>query len=703
MRNRNESAPLTVTALELSWTGGDDLDKQEIKKLIDLKTDTDYMKSGATYTFEPLDPGPPEVAASFAMNPVNWTIEADLTSGHPIGCTHNSDCQWNNLPGVRYVLNTLFNIKYQISGNEYARAAPIVSHPYLYQGSFEYPSYFGHFRRYDVTGVSPDADWDAGDSGKIPDAAGGNFSGRKVYTALDNGDGTRSVVDFDEGNVSALRAALGVTPQNNDDTDEIRVIKRIRGQDYDYDTDSYVERDNKLGGIMHSAPVVVRSGGSRFNNRPEMAYVGDLYGMLHAISTQDGTEKWAYIPGNLLGKLKNDRTDPNAVENFAAVDASPTAMDVYYDPDYDPEGQDPENKQWHTILVSPQGFGGKSIFALDVTDPESWSLLWESSDSEAPGGGMGYAYRVGLGKVKVPLLDEHGDPTGGYGLKWMVFVATSFAEIAENHGGINVFGYDLVSGDKLWTFSAQYADAVNDIPGAVTVFDVDGDTFADRIYVGDMNGRMWELAALDGTNPHGTVQSGDNIGRQIPLFSAGIGNPISVSPAVTGRNGQVILIFGTGGADWASNDKGYYVYSVDATAAGKLSAAEKSANYDSHGGAIDAMWALPLPVGQKVWSAPTIAAEQVWVAVSSGGTLESGDPKNDTGGGGELIRLGLDEGDRAWDEPLVIGDQVRGSLYVSRQHLYMTTIRGDIIQVGGGDFEPGTANRVVLRAWRQAR
>jgi len=316
---------------------------------------------------------------------------------------------------------------------------------------------------------------------------------------------------------------------------------------------------------------------------------------------------------------------------------------------------------------------------------------------------MGYAYRVSLGKVKVALEDEYGDPTGEYGIKWMVFVATSFAEIAENHGGISVFAFDLVSGDKLWAFSAPYADAVNDIPGAVSVYDIDDDTFVDRIYVGDMNGRLWELEALDGSNSHGIVQSGDHIGKQIPLFNAGVGNPISVSPAIIRRNGNVILIFGTGGANWASNDKAYHVYSVDSTAAGRLSQAEKSANYNSHGGAIDYNWALPLPVGQKVWSSPTIAAGLIWIAVSSGGTLESTDPKNDTDGGGELIQLDLDEGDRVWTEPLVIGDQVRGSLYVTRQHIYMTTIRGDITQVGGGAFDRGTANRVVLRAWKQAR
>jgi len=61
---------------------------------------------------------------------------------------------------------------------------------------------------------------------------------------------------------------------------------------------------------MHSAPAIIGAKSRVGNSRSEIAYCGDLYGMLHAIETATGTEKWSYIPNNLLGKLKNDRTDP---------------------------------------------------------------------------------------------------------------------------------------------------------------------------------------------------------------------------------------------------------------------------------------------------------------------------------------------------------------------------------------------------------
>jgi type IV pilus assembly protein PilY1 len=436
--------------------------------------------------------------------------------------------------------------------------------------------------------------------------------------------------------------------------------------------------------------------------------------MLHAIETDNGIERWAYIPSNLLGKLQNDRTDPNAEPDFAAVDGSPTAKDIYWDHDGDGD------REWRTILVSAQGFGGNSIFALDVTDPADWQVLWEATDNPniplidgvAPGGGMGYSFRAVLDKVKVPKLDGNGDPIAGeYEVKWMVYVATSFANIAEQHGGINVFAFDLKTGTEQWTFSSTYADSVNDIPGAVTTYDIDDDTLADRIFVGDMNGRMWELALTN--DPAGKWAAGQSVhiydgpddpdkdlvkGMAIPLFNAGIGNPISVSPAIILRNGHVLLIFGTGGTDWASNDKGYHVYAVDATEAANLIKSDKQANYEDLGGAIGAKWSLPLAVGEKVWSSPTISAGQIWI-VTSFGSMESADPKSDKGGSSKLRLLKLDTGENVWDEPLTIG-KVRGSIYVSRKHVYMTTFDGEIIQLGGEDFTAGTGNRVVLKSWQ---
>jgi hypothetical protein len=110
------------------------------------------------------------------------------------------------------------------------------------------------------------------------------------------------------------------------------------------------------------------------------------------------------------------------------------------------------------------------------------------------------------------------------------------------------------------------------------------------------------------------------------------------------------------------------------------------------------MWSLPLEPGQKVWSSPTIAAGTVFIA-TAGGSLESGNPRSDVGGGGRLISLDLDK-KAIWKTPIAIG-KVRGSLFVSNQHVYLTAIDNTIVQVGGDNWATGFGDRVVLKAWRQ--
>jgi len=744
------SVDITVTAIYLVWSGGGgDAGDQRIKKIVDTTTDVKLYDS--------------EADTPFGLATADFTVLAPEDTS--AGCTDNDDCEWENIAGVRYVLNTLFNIKYQIQNKEYARSAPIVSHPYLYQGSFEYPSYYGHFRKYLVTteyaeGAEKVAVWDTAAAGHITNANNNNTDGRKLYTAeLSGGDWSK--INFDAGNLSNLSNFLSVTPEDGDNDDEENVITRVRGKDWDYDSSQWVERANKLGGIMHSAPAIVDHN-SRTGSRDEVAYVGDLYGMLHAIETASGNEKWAFIPRNLLGKLKNDRTDPNATQDFAAVDGSPAVKDVYYDHD----GNQGTADQWRTILVSTEGRGGNYVFALDVTDPDNWSVLWELTVeailSYAGSGGfspgdtvtgetsgatgevvaddtengelsleatvgsfqngetvfedldndgtldpnedsvtvtqkveMGHAYRASVNRVKWPVKDHKGDITG-YEQKLVVYVATGYLNIAEDHGGINVFAFDLTTGDKLWHFSDQYVDAVNDIPGAVTLFDTTGDQFVDRVYVGDMNGRLWELDAMDGTNPHGT-EDVEGVTKQIPLWNAGVGNPISVSPAIIRDSGHVVLIFGSGGADWAADDQAYSIYAVDATEL------KETPTYAEGAGTL--LWEQTLDEGEKVRSTPTIAAGRIYVATASG-TMESTDPGEDVAGSGYLYSLDLKTGDKAWtsdDNPEGRVDVGKGlsSVYVDRRHVYLTTINNEIRQIGDDNFTAGQANNVLLKAWRE--
>ncbi len=157
---------------------------------------------------------------------------------------------------------------------------------------------------------------------------------------------------------------------------------------------------------------------------------------------------------------------------------------------------------------------------------------------------------------------------------------------------------------------------------------------------------------------------------------------------------RFILAFGTGGTDWAANDQAYAIFVVDAT--------EKQALPTYAGGAGTLLWKHDLNVGEKVWSAPTIAAGFLFVATTCG-SLESSNPSDDIPAAGEpsgnFLKLKILDGTMA-DSITNIG-KVRGSIYVDRQHAYLTTIDGKVIQIGEGNFDPGSSTNVVLKTWRQ--
>ncbi len=747
------TSDITVNSMTLTWTGGDS--GQLIKKITDKKTD-----------FRVWDDG---VVSGTLLDHVDFTIDEPYIDTGVANCSNNDDCSWTNVAGVRYILNSLFNIKAHIISREYVRSAPIIKYPWLYQGTFEDPSGRGHFRRFDVTagatandgGITydpEDADWDTADGGILS----ADDDGRFIYT-IQPENGT-SKVTFRVDNVAALNTLLDVTPENGDYTDEEAVITRVRGKFWDpdhFNSDdgsygAWRELTNGLGGIEHSAPVIVDSG--RSGDRTEMAYVGDLHGMLHAIETSSGDEKWAYIPSAVLGKLQNDRTDENAPQDFAAVDGSPTAVDVFYDP----PNVDGTDKSWRTILSGAGGKGGRYLYALDVTDPDDWSILWEytgdiilhhldsekdieffttgdtftgvtsgatgvvvntdvangdltvkvtsgtfqsseaiTSDEVSPKTininsivELGNASRVSIGKLRWPIKDED-DIDGdlditeiiGYEPRYVAFVSTGFTNIVEHYGGITVFAIDLRTGERLWYFSEPYADSVNDIPGAITLYDHDGDNFVDRIYMGDMNGRLWELEAMTGANPHGT-ETVAGVVKQIPLWNAGMGNPISVSPAIIKNNDSTLIVFGTGGTDWAANDIQYEVYAIDATTP------NASKSYAIGGGTL--YWSATLPVGEKVWSSPTIFNNQIYLATATG-SMEGADPRDDiASGAGKLRIFNLDDGSEPVDA-LDIG-KVRGSIYIDRDQVYMTTIDNQIVRIGDGNFSPDV-KRASIKAW----
>jgi type IV pilus assembly protein PilY1 len=87
---------------------------------------------------------------------------------------------------------------------------------------------------------------------------------------------------------------------------------------------------------------------------------------------------------------------------------------------------------------------------------------------------------------------------------------------ATDANGNQIFMVDAVTGDVLW-YAGPSTDANADlghpsmthgIPGDVRIFDLTGDGFADRMYAGDMGGRVWRFDIHNGQDRANLVTGG---------------------------------------------------------------------------------------------------------------------------------------------------------------------------------------------------
>jgi len=324
---------------------------------------------------------------------------------------------------------------------------------------------------------------------------------------------------------------------------------------------------NLLGDIVDSAPVYVGSKdygygslsgveGSSYNtflntyiNRTAMLYAGANDGMLHGFnaSITGGQEVFAYIPNALYPKL-SQLTSPNYVHQFY-VNGMSGVGDFY----------DTSTSSWHTLLAGATGAGGKALFALDVTDPGSFSankVLWEFSNTVQPvptacstwGSNTNYdvndlGYTLGQPLV-VRLQDGH----------WVVLAANGYNS---NNGHAVLFIIDAKSGcliQKIDTVSADTSGLAT-VNGLSSLLAIDTnpniDLSVDTVYAGDLHGNFWkfDLSGSAGSYPTPTT----------PFFVA-----CTTSGTCAATNRQAITakpnVGPSGGVGTDQNGVGWMVY-----------------------------------------------------------------------------------------------------------------------------------------------
>jgi len=355
---------------------------------------------------------------------------------------------------------------------------------------------------------------------------------RKIYTYLGDANLTATSNSFDISNEKLTSTILGVSESERE-----KLIQYIHGYD------SYGKRDEKgnlkkriwlLGAITNSRPLVIPY------NSKKVIYVGANDGMLHAFDDQTGEELWAFIPHELLPRLKE----------------LPQAKGIKYFVDGSPRAYITKNQK---VMVFGLRRGGNYYYALDVTNADSPKFLWKIGPEKTGFSELGQTWsNPQFGKLKC------GNQTkiacifgGGYDENHDNKNKTS-----EDKKGRAVYMVDLYTGEQIWRWDYEKDSNMKYcITSDVARVDLNGDGFIDRLYVGDMGGRLWrfDLRGNDQNKWRGSIVFNSNYN-----FMGSSKRKIYNKPEVTiEKDGSAIVFFGTGDRenplDKTSSDKFYSI------------------------------------------------------------------------------------------------------------------------------------------------
>jgi type IV pilus assembly protein PilY1 len=360
------------------------------------------------------------------------------------------------------------------------------------------------------------------------------------------------------------------TPSSSADALAQDRLNYLRG-DKSKEGSPFRRRTKLLGDIVNSG--IVYSGAPAGNVGPSSTYAGFVTanagraaaifvgandGMLHAFNANTGDELFGYIPSWMGPKLAALTNSDYNNKHQSYVDATPTVAEAQV-------GSAGNSSDWKTVLVSGTGAGGAGVFALNVTNPTSFSAsdaMWEFT--HADDADLGYV--TGRPKIVKLRTSAPGAATPAY--RWFAMVASgvnnyvpdsAFEGTYSSTGKPALFllALDKPAGEA-WTATGASPNyykislpidtllSTSKATGLINFQPVFG-TAAEvtQVYMGDLHGHLWKLnfslrgAAEWNINKLSAYNKGTTASPQpYPLYIAKTGGgaplrqPISMAPSV---------------------------------------------------------------------------------------------------------------------------------------------------------------------------
>lgn len=300
-------------------------------------------------------------------------------------------------------------------------------------------------------------------------------------------------------------------------------------------------REAVLGDLIDAQPVYmgkpqlsyVDSGYSAFAVAQTTQYAttgGTVYaasndGMLHAFDARNGNERWAYVPTPVLPELWRLADNAYGSNHRNYVNGTPVVTDVYCPSNCGT----PSTARWRTILIGGLNSGGRGYYAIDVTNPDSPSLIWEYTNTDDKD--LGYTFGN-------PIITKKTDGT------WVVVFASGYNNATAGNdtngdGKGYVYVLDANSGarlSKIPTNEGSNADPSGLAKLAGWADNLTKNNTVGSIYGGDLKGNLWRF----------NINAGTAFKLAILRDSSMLTQPVTSEPSLGLVNGKRVVFVGTG-------------------------------------------------------------------------------------------------------------------------------------------------------------
>lgn len=380
-----------------------------------------------------------------------------------------------------------------------------------------------------------------------------NFS----YDSLSVGQKTTFESDFLSTNLTQWSYLLEtLTAEQLAAASGANLVNYIRGQKGYEETSSdpvkrlFRKRQAVLGDVIDSTPKFIgrptfsysdpgyANFKTTYDDRSGTVYVGSNDGMLHAFDGNSLEERWAYVPSMVIPNLWKLADTAYATKHTYYANGAPVISDICV------SACSGGSAIWKTILVAGLNGGGRGYYALDITNPNSPSLLWEFDASNEPN--LGFTYGT-------PVVTKNPDGD------WVVLVTSGYNNIPDGSafydntedfkpnnpvqfttgdGKGYLFILNAVTGTQLAQINTGVGSTTT--PSGLAKIsawadDPEINNTASYVYGGDLLGNLWRFDLSD-----------NSVMKFAELTAGGVAQPITTTPELGQIRKERVVFVGTG-------------------------------------------------------------------------------------------------------------------------------------------------------------